>query len=257
MEKKDKLLAIAIEKCHEELDDTLGHKKLAVLLKTGKNRVLRVMKKYGIMPRRRGVAYRYPGKATDTVPNMIRTIQNGNEEHLMGSILFSDIFEFSLKDSTKIRGCFALLRETRQVLSLVFDYRMKSELVTSTISHIDTGVLTDLQEDSIVFHSDQGSQYGAQNTIDIILSQGFMRSMSRAGTPTDNAYAERFVGVFKHAVVRKRKYASLHEFAQVAQKWITFYNEWRPHEGLKMKSPNDYAQSIGYQKVPIIEKLTV
>ena len=47
LELKDMKLAVEIERIHEEEDDTLGHKKLAPLLHTGKNRVLRVMKKYG------------------------------------------------------------------------------------------------------------------------------------------------------------------------------------------------------------------
>lgn len=42
---KDKEVAVAIEQWHE-LDDTMGHRKLAVQLKTWKNRVKRVMKKY-------------------------------------------------------------------------------------------------------------------------------------------------------------------------------------------------------------------
>lgn len=257
MEVKDKALAVEIERYHTEVDDTLGHKKLAILLKTGKNRVLRVMKKYGITPRRRSSKYHYAGKTVDTVPNRLRDQNKGKEEIAFGSILFSDIFEFTLKDGTKVRGCFAILKETRQVLSLVFDYRMKAELVTSTITHIDTRVLADLITDTVVFHTDQGSQYGAEMTIDKILSTGFLRSMSRAGTPTDNPYAERFVGIFKHAVVRKKRYTTLHEFTQAAQKWITFYNDDRPHEGLKMQSPNTYALGIGYRKVPIITKLTV
>ncbi|HEX9132696.1 MAG TPA: hypothetical protein VF844_10415 [Ktedonobacteraceae bacterium] len=41
---KDKKVAMAIEEWHEQ-DDTMGHRKLAALLKTGKNRVKRVMKK--------------------------------------------------------------------------------------------------------------------------------------------------------------------------------------------------------------------
>ncbi|HEY4384401.1 MAG TPA: hypothetical protein VGN34_08010 [Ktedonobacteraceae bacterium] len=45
--KKDKQVAVSIEAWHEK-DDTLGHRKLAALLNMGKNRVKRVMKKYGI-----------------------------------------------------------------------------------------------------------------------------------------------------------------------------------------------------------------
>jgi hypothetical protein len=49
---KDKAVAVAIEAQHER-DDTLGHRKLAVLLHMGKNRVKRVMRKYGITARRK------------------------------------------------------------------------------------------------------------------------------------------------------------------------------------------------------------
>jgi putative transposase len=46
--------------------------------------------------------------------------------------------------------------------------------------------------------------------------------MSRAGTPTDNGYAERFVGIFKLAVAERRPYRSLGEFSHEAEHWINF-----------------------------------
>lgn len=259
VDKKDKALAVAIEKIHEEQDDTLGHKKLAVLLGTGKNRVLRVMKKYDIVPRPRSKKYQYAGQANDTVSNKMREADGivGDHELLFGSVIFSDIFEFQLQDETRVRGCFALLKDTRQILSLIFDYRMKADLVVSTIQNIDTTVMMNLKEDSILWHTDQGSQYGARGTIESLLHAGFERSMSRAGTPTDNPYAERFVGIFKHAVVRKKKYKTLHEFSIHAKKWINFYNNDRPHEGIQMMSPNAKALALGYAQVPMITNIIV
>lgn len=50
--KEDKALAVRIEAAHEK-DDTMGHRKLAALLRIGKNRVKRVMRKYGITARRK------------------------------------------------------------------------------------------------------------------------------------------------------------------------------------------------------------
>ena len=41
---KAKVVATAIEQWHEQ-DETMGHRKLAALLKRGKNRVKRVMQK--------------------------------------------------------------------------------------------------------------------------------------------------------------------------------------------------------------------
>ncbi len=56
--------------------------------------------------------------------------------------------------------------------------------------------------------------------------------MSRAGTPTDNGYAERFVGVFKLAVAERRAYWTLGELLRAAEAWVNFYTMLRPHEGL-------------------------
>lgn len=67
----DKALAVRIEQLHEH-DDTMGHRKLAVMLATGKNRVKRVMHKYGIQARGPRKKYVYPGKASQVVPNLLR-----------------------------------------------------------------------------------------------------------------------------------------------------------------------------------------
>ena len=96
---KDKKVALAIEEWHEH-DDTMGHRKLAALLKVGKNRVKRVMKKYGIAARRKKKRYVYPGKASSIVPNALRDPQTPAETEVM----FSDIFEIQLADRTKVRG---------------------------------------------------------------------------------------------------------------------------------------------------------
>ncbi len=53
---QDKQVAVAIEQWHE-LDDTLGHRKLAVLLGMGHNRVNRIMHTYGIVARRKKKRY--------------------------------------------------------------------------------------------------------------------------------------------------------------------------------------------------------
>lgn len=166
-------------------------------------------------------------------------------------IVFSDIFEFKLVDESRIRGCFALQKNTRQILSLVFDYSMRAELVTTTIKRIDT-----FDKDTI-WHSDQEKQYGAGITIELLLEKGFRQSMSRAGTPTDNPYAERFVGIFKHAVVRRRKYYTLGEFITAAKRWINFYNNERPHESLGQISPNNYATKNNIATVLYLANLTV
>jgi transposase InsO family protein len=241
---KDRELRGAIEELYET-DDTLGCRKLASILGTGKNRIFRVMIKYGIAPRRKRKAYRYPGRADEVIENKL--LQEDVENN---TILFSDIFQFRLADGAWVYCCFIIRKKTRQVLSFCYSWGMRAELVESSIHRVD--LVADLSDTDVIFHSDQGKQYGAKVTVDSISQCKFERSMSRAGTPTDNAYAERFVGIFKLAVVERYRYANLIEFEHFATQWLNFYNERRPHQSLKQKSPNNFAREIGIDTVPYL-----
>jgi hypothetical protein len=135
---KDKKVANAIEAWYEK-DDTMGHRKLGKLLHMGKNRVKRVMKKYGITARRKRRKYVYPGKAKSTVPNLLREPEKipeqlvkqagaeADQANLPGleQVMFSDIFEIKLADQAKVRGCFALWKPTRHILAIGFEPHMR------------------------------------------------------------------------------------------------------------------------------------
>ena len=170
--KLDKELAVRIEHLHEQ-DDTMGHRKLAVLLATGKNRVKRVMRKYGIAARRKRKKYVYPGKASQVAPNLLRVPEQVQDKE----IVFSDILEVRLADGSRVRGCFALHKRTRAIVGLAFDYYMRADLVTNTIQTMTFEV------PGSIWHSDQGKQFGAAQTRQLLLYKGFVLSMSRAGTP--------------------------------------------------------------------------
>lgn len=239
--KTDKALAVRIEELYEQ-DDTMGHRKLAVMLATGKNRVKRVMHKYGLVARRKHKKYVYPGKANRIAPNLLH-----RPEEIEGKeIVFSDILEVRLADGSRVRGCFALRKRTRAIVGMAFDYHMRADLVTSTIETMT------FEEPGSIWHSDQGKQFGAEQTRHLLLQKGFMLSMSRAGTPTDNGYAERFVGMFKLAVAQRYRYHSLGAFLQTAETWINFYNQKRPHEGLGNLSPQQFAEQFSLEKIPPI-----
>jgi len=267
--RKDALLAERIAAIYEKDDDTLGAKKLAKLLgaetaptggqadgQTGSQpvnhkRVARVMAACGIRPRpKTKLAWARPGKTPVAFANLPYALERMGPEW-MGftnpELLRSDIFEFRLADGSKVYGCFAIREQTAQVLSLTFSWRMTAELVSTTIQSIA------LKLNEAVWHSDQGSQYGSDTVIDALVNKGYLASMSRAGTPTDNGKAERLVGIVKHSVCRRKPYHSIGELLAFAKHWVNFYNERRPHESLRLLSPNAYAQTKDLEMVPHLD----
>lgn len=248
MDDKDKAVAEKIRKIYEDKDDTLGSIPLAKLLGKSRTTVERVMQKYGIEPRAEKKSYQYPGRASETFENLLRQKHIDLEDY---EIVFSDILQFKLADGSKVYCCFAIRKKTRQILSFVYGYSMPADLVVDTLNRID---LVDLSEAEVIWHTDQGKQYGAGITVGKLLEMGFTASMSRAGTPTDNAIAERFVRTFKHAVVRKYAYETIGQFANEAEKWLNFYNQERPHRSLKLNSPNEFAVK---ENLDIVSYLTL
>lgn len=240
---KDKELSNKIAALYET-DDTLGHKSLSRLLKVNKKRVLRVMKKYQIKPRAKKGKYRKPGRAKNVCANLLRRKEVEKYE-----VIFSDIFEFRLKDRSKVYCCFILRKITREILSFCYAYAMRAELVVESIVQAQ---VTKLERVEIIYHSDQGRQFGADITVEELMRRGFIQSMSRAGTPTDNPYAERFVGTFKLAVVKRYEYETIGQFVIVAENWLNFYNQRRPHSSLGGVSPKQFAEENDLKSVPYL-----
>lgn len=239
---KDKIVVDSINDTYINDDDTIGAKKLSKMFGIGKNRCQRIMTKHGIAPRKKHDVYVYAGKSSVVYENMLLTgaITSYTE------IYFSDLFEFKLVDGTEVHGCFVIKHSTRQVVSLLLDYFEDAMLVEKVLEEASPYI-----KQNSIFHVDQGKQNGAFVTVQKVKDLSMIISMSRAGTPTDNPFAERFVRTFKLAVVYKRPYFTLGEVLEVTLRWINFYNERRPHESLKLMSPNDYAISIGEKLVSI------
>jgi transposase InsO family protein len=223
----DKQIVIAIEQWHE-LDDTLGHHRLAVLLGVSKNRVYRIMHKYGITARRKKKRSMYSGESDLKIPDLTRELEQNNST----GIIFSDIFEVLLFDQTQVRCCFALWKHTWHILAMAFDDRMQTDYLETTIRMVPFEVPGE------IFHFDRSKQYKAARLIPFLLERGFRHSMSQANKPTDDEHVQRIVKLFLLLAVKRQPYRSLGDFLRIAQYWVNFYNITRPPEAL------DYYSSV-------------
>lgn len=91
---------------------------------------------------------------------------------------------------------------------------------------------------SLLFHSDQGSQYTAFNFRKLLREYGVKQSFSAPGSPYDNAVVESFFASIKKEDFRKNFYKTEVEFRIAVSKYIDFYNDYRPHQRLGYLTPN-------------------
>lgn len=71
----------------------------------------------------------------------------------------------------------------------------------------------------------------------LLQKYGVKHSFSTTGHPQDNAVAESFSATFKKEEAYRREYASEQSFRKSVEQYIQFYNEIRPHQTLKYKTP--------------------
>ena len=95
--------------------------------------------------------------------------------------------------------------------------------------------------DGVIFHTDKGTQYNADEFADACERLGITQSMGRVGSALDNAVAESFFSTLEHERLSRRSYATRAEARQDVARWIDdFYNRRRRHSTNGMKSPIDY-----------------
>jgi len=91
---------------------------------------------------------------------------------------------------------------------------------------------------SLVFHSDQGTQYTSFEFCHLLKQHKVIQSFSAPGSPHDNAVAESFFASIKKEDFRRNYYKTEEEFRTAVKEYIEFYNDYRPHQRLGFLTPN-------------------
>lgn len=96
-------------------------------------------------------------------------------------------------------------------------------------------------DDGSLVHDDQGAQYTSRSFQRCLDSNGIVQSVSRPGTPLDNAVAESFFKTLKGELAEGRSYGTRDEAKQDIFKYIELYcNRVRMHSTLGYMSPVEY-----------------
>ena len=96
----------------------------------------------------------------------------------------------------------------------------------------------------MILHSDQGSVYVSKAFNDLLPMYHIDPSMSRAGTPTDNAAMEAINGWIKAELFMDFHVTGEKPVNQEIDEYIEFFNEQRPAYSLGYLTPKQYKDSF-------------
>lgn len=93
-----------------------------------------------------------------------------------------------------------------------------------------------------ILHSDQGSVYASKSFNELLPMYGITRSMSNAGTPTDNAAMEAINGWIKAEIFMDFHITGQRSITDEIDAYIHFFNEERPAYSLSYLTPKQFKE---------------
>lgn len=213
-----------------------GHKRIALELKMGHNRIRRVMKKFGLKPYRRKAKRQVKqndlGKPATHFENLIKPLIENNLLLRPNQIWCTD-FTYIKYQGKFIYVATMIDLFTREILGVTISRFHNRFLVMGALED----ALKQYPAPEII-HSDQGSEYDSSDFITFVKMIGSKLSMSEKGSPWQNGHQESFYGHFKSEAGDLNRFETVGELIEYLYQQIYYYNNNRIHSALKMKPAN-------------------
>ena len=210
-----------------------------------------IMHERGLHLRRRPRATRTTDSRHNlpTYPNLVKSVIPTRPNH----IWVSDITYIEIQDPDSPQGYRFVF------LTIVMDAYSKRILgwcvaptleAAYSIKALETAVKTLPEgfDDTLIHHSDRGTQYASAAYIKVLNANHIIPSMTEDGNPKDNAMAERINSTVKNELLHGKTFSSIRQVALAVHKAVGFYNEERPHSSINMLTPNQAHQTEGKLK---------
>ena len=238
-QKRDDILKGEINRVYYESGRRFGAKKITAKLQnegvhTTMRKVQQLMKEMGIesiqLSQRR---VERVGKMPESDENKLQRKFNQTEPN-----------KYWVGDVTEVR-----VNNTRVYLCVIMDLFSRKIIAYRMAHRNDTNLTIETFEDAffargcpqgLIFHSDRGANYASKYFVDMLDKYSVGRSLSRAHNPYDNACIESFFACLKREEYYARSYENVCQLKEGIAQYIDFFNDYRPHEALKNKSPNQY-----------------
>jgi transposase InsO family protein len=201
-------------------------------------RAHRICKASGIASKSKHYRYKKPGDPYKVFPNLISS-----------GLKINGPLECIVSDMTAFR-----LNGTYYELPLYMDL-WNNEIISHSLSSKKGDRMTyisglqslmDIKSQypdmQMILHTDQGSVYASKSFNELLPLYNIIHSMSRAGTPTDNAAMEAINGWIKAEMFSDFHISSNETVVSDIDKYIVFFNEERPAYSLNYLTPKQYRE---------------
>ena len=95
-----------------------------------------------------------------------------------------------------------------------------------------------------LLRSDNGLVFTSRNYTRLVKSYGLRQEFITPHTPEQNGLMERVIRSLKEQCVHRQRFETLQHASRVISDWIGFYNQRRPHQALRMKTPRQTYQEF-------------
>ena len=237
----EKLLAV-IDRSFRSSDRTYGarrvwHDVLAEGFTCGLHRVERLMQQQGMRarPRRRGLPKDH-GERSIIAGNILDRAFTADRPNQKWVADFTYIW--TAEGWLYVAAVIDLF--SRRVVGWSMKAEMTAQLVTDALI---TAIWRRGRPDSLLHHSDQGSQYTSEQFQRLMADHGITCSMSRSGNVWDNAAMESFFSSLKTERTARKVYRTRDDArADVFDYIERFYNPRRRHSTLGYLSPVEFEE---------------
>lgn len=240
----DTTLLTHIRAIHREVKGEYGWPRMwkalqAKGIKISKERVRLMMKQHGIQARgkRKFVVTTDSKHSLPIAPNLL---QRNFTATAPNQIWTGDI-TYIQTDEGWLYLAVVLDLFNRQVVGFSMQKHMRSSLVTDAL-RMAWFRRKPNKDDSLIFHSDRGSQYCSEAYQTELQRFNIQPSMSRKGDCWDNAPTESLWGSLKVGRLYGRRFTTRREAMDEVIDWLRFYNHSRLHSTLNYMSPMQFEQ---------------
>ena len=177
-------------------------------------------------------------KPNNAVEDLVKGVENGFSQKVENLIWYSD-FTYVKVNGVHKYICAIIDSYYGELIGCKVSDRIDSELAVETLR---AAISRNKPNRQVILHTDQGVQYRSNSFIEFTKLNGIIQSMSRPGTPTDNAMMESFMGKLKTEKINHHEYKKLRDLEKAVEEYKDYYNNKR----LK--------QSIGYKTIKEVKE---